>query len=504
MRAAMALGRQLDPLGLFGRIGFEKVGTMGYELREIARKLTAGAVLSVILSAGLSGLAAAQQPAGAPAPAAAKAKAPTANTPVAKNNAEAALKAYSAGTRAFESGKMPDAVAQLSTALSAGGLPSNQMAKALYYRGAAYRKQGKPAMAISDLTSALWLKGGLSDADRALATDARQAAYREAGLGDNAPAIPAQQSAVAAPAVATPATPPAAAPAAASNWQAATSTGADSGAASEPIATLAPAPEAAPAAKAARISAAAPPDGSLSSVVAEPAAAYVPPASASTPAPPAALSEAPSSTPAPDTVQLNAVPGQDTAAAPTGAPLAGAGTAVSGFFNNMGSSIGKMFGGGDSGSQATESSSTSVSTGSTGVALNDAPPATATSSWSEPVVVAPGSAKTSASSKSGAKPAAAAAAPAAPAKTQVASVGNIRLQVAAVRSREEAELVSTRLRGTPAVASAGKQASIDEAVIGNMGTFYRISLGPFANASEPNKLCEVLKPDGYDCLVVSQ
>ena len=65
-------------------------------------------------------------------------------------------------------------------------------------------------------------------------------------------------------------------------------------------------------------------------------------------------------------------------------------------------------------------------------------------------------------------------------------------------------MVSTRLRGTPAVVSAGKQASIDEAVIGNMGTFYRVRLGPFANATEPGKLCAVLKPEGYDCLVVSQ
>ncbi len=61
------------------------------------------------------------------------------------------------------------------------------MAKALYYRGTAYRKQGKPAQAISDLTTAAWLKGGLSDSDRAQAMEQRQLAYSEAGLGSQAP-----------------------------------------------------------------------------------------------------------------------------------------------------------------------------------------------------------------------------------------------------------------------------------------------------------------------------
>ena len=50
------------------------------------------------------------------------------------------------------------------------------------------------------------------------------------------------------------------------------------------------------------------------------------------------------------------MPAQDTAAAPASTALSGAGQAVSGFFNNMGTSIGKMFGSGtaDSGSQATQ------------------------------------------------------------------------------------------------------------------------------------------------------
>ena len=65
-----------------------------------------------------------------------------------------------------------------------GGLGSAEMAKALYVRGMAYKKQSKPGLAISDLTSALWLKNGLGDADQKSAIAERAEAYRLAGLGD--------------------------------------------------------------------------------------------------------------------------------------------------------------------------------------------------------------------------------------------------------------------------------------------------------------------------------
>lgn len=421
----------------------------------------------------------------------------------AKKNPEVALKAYGSGTRAYESGKMTDAVEQLSTALTAGGLPSNQMAKALYYRGAAYRKQGKPALAISDLTSALWLKGGLSDADRALATDARQGAYREAGLGDTAPAVPAQQNAAvaqtAAPVAAAPvaAAPVAAAPVpaptpevasvaapaangAAASWKPATTV-----AASEPITTLGTVPD--PIAPVRVASATpAPVDNSLSSAVTASSASVAPPAAP---------------VPSADTaVVMSAVPSGDVAAAPTASPLAGAGQAVSGFFNNMGSSIGKMFSsGGEAASQATQTASSPVMTSSTGpVYASTADTNAAASGWGDAKIISPNGAKAGTTQTAAVQPA-----QTKPTLARAAG-GGILLQVAAVRSRDEANLVVSKLQGTPAVKSAAAGTQIDEAVIGNMGTFYRVRLGPFASAAEPNKLCASLKPEGYDCLVVSQ
>ena len=83
-------------------------------------------------------------------------------------------------------------------------------------------------------------------------------------------------------------------------------------------------------------------------------------------------------------------------------------------------------------------------------------------------------------------------------------VGKYKLQVAAVRSREEAERLAQTLTGYQPVRDGMVAPEIDEAVIGSMGTFYRVRLGPYADAKEPNQLCKTLKPQGFDCLVVTQ
>jgi cell division septation protein DedD len=85
-----------------------------------------------------------------------------------------------------------------------------------------------------------------------------------------------------------------------------------------------------------------------------------------------------------------------------------------------------------------------------------------------------------------------------------AAGGAYKLQVAAVRSREEAEKLAQSLRTYQAVQNGTVTPEIDEAVIGSMGTFYRVRLGPYADAAEPGQLCKTLKPQGFDCLVVTQ
>jgi hypothetical protein len=82
--------------------------------------------------------------------------------------------------------------------------------------------------------------------------------------------------------------------------------------------------------------------------------------------------------------------------------------------------------------------------------------------------------------------------------------GKYRLQVAAVRSRSEAEALAGLLVGRHAEQLGGRKPEVDESVIGSMGTFYRVRLGPYASAGEPETLCNALRSDGFDCLVVTQ
>lgn len=97
---------------------------------------------------------------------------------------KAAHQAYDAGLKQFANGRYQPAIEQLSAALKSGGLSSTEMAKALYRRGVAYKRQKQPGLAISDLTSALWLKGGLGGSDREAATAERAEAYQMAGVAD--------------------------------------------------------------------------------------------------------------------------------------------------------------------------------------------------------------------------------------------------------------------------------------------------------------------------------
>ena len=99
-----------------------------------------------------------------------------------KRDPAEAQRTLDSGIKLLQAGKAEQAIQSFTMVISGGNLPASIMAKALHQRGAAYRATAKPALALSDLTSALWLKGGLTDADRADAIQQRTAAYREAGL----------------------------------------------------------------------------------------------------------------------------------------------------------------------------------------------------------------------------------------------------------------------------------------------------------------------------------
>jgi tetratricopeptide (TPR) repeat protein len=322
--------------------------------------------------------------------------------------------AFDGGIKAYGSGKFEEAQRAFDAAVR-GGLPSAQMPRLLYYRGLTFRKLGKPGYAVSDLTNALWLKGGLSEAERADATKVRALAYNESGVSDVPPV---------------------------------------------------------------------------------PQSAY------------AEAPKIPSSTPAATQTAMagsggSAAPASNAPAAPT--PSSSSSGGIGGFFSNL-------FGGSSSEEKPAEPPTSTASIGGD----NAPPPDPAASGWGAATeVVAHGSAPNGAAPKRAPEIAAPfvtqvasvdreTSTPAPPAERVSAPSGKFRLQVAAVRSRSEAEALAGLLVGRHADQLGGRHPEVDESVIGSMGTFYRVRLGPYANAKEPEQLCAALRSDGFDCLVLGQ
>src|SRR5262245_6322610 len=318
------------------------------------------AVLAAVLGAACMAGAHAQAPAEPPA----KAK---------KQDPVEAQRAIEAASKLLQSGRVDQAVLSLSATLAGGNLPPALMAQAFYVRGLADRTQKKPAHAISDLNSALWLKGGLGGEERADALKKRIEAYADAGLAESGQVL-----------VAGGADP---APAKKSgNW--------------------------------------------LNNIFGSPEPAAPPP---SRPKVAAAATER-----------------IETAAVPAKAP--------------------ETIGG-----------------------------------WASKTQAEPG--RTVLAAPSAAKPAEPEAAPpeAAPPQQDAPAArgdGSFQVQLAPVRTKAEALALAARARREHASLLAASEPEIDQAVFGNMGSFYRVRFGPFASAQQTEAVCAKLKGGGLDCMPV--
>lgn len=197
-RARTLSARSCVTLGLtLSRPAFIGLDVSGLAVRVLAIRVLASVCVAALM---LSAPAALAQDAPAPPkvktakPKAAAAKPKEASeddagdlksaaAPVKRDPAQA-QRTFENGMKLLQASKAEPAIQSFSSIISGGQVPPQLMARALHQRGVAYRAVGKPALAVSDLTSALWLKGGLSDAERADATQQRTSAYREAGLPD--------------------------------------------------------------------------------------------------------------------------------------------------------------------------------------------------------------------------------------------------------------------------------------------------------------------------------
>jgi cell division septation protein DedD len=79
--------------------------------------------------------------------------------------------------------------------------------------------------------------------------------------------------------------------------------------------------------------------------------------------------------------------------------------------------------------------------------------------------------------------------------------GNYLLQLSPTRSEAEASaLWKTVAKQNAQLASL--QPRIEKTDMGNLGTFYRLQIGPFPDKAESLKLCNALKRSGVDCFLV--
>lgn len=317
------------------------------------------------------------KPAATPGPAQDPAQGPT-------KDPAASLAAYSAGITAYQANKYDAAVASLSNAIN-GGLAANLIPKALYYRGAAYEKQGQSGQAISDLNSALWFKPGLDDNERANAMTSRTSAYTAAGMPVPGP-TPRQNELAA-------------------NADKVSETG-----------SLPPAQKQA---------------SGLGGFFGDMFGSATP---AAAPKPPTTPTSQPQA----------ALPMRVAANEAEVLPWAAKG----------------------------------------GVATSAAPPSQL---QPEPVAITPSAIP----AKKPMRPAA------------IMSKRGFRIQVAAVKSRDEASAVISKLQNLGG-AVAATPATVDETKFGTMGTFFRVRLGPFVSAAATKAPCATLKASGLDCLVTAK
>ena len=374
------------------------------------------------------------------------------------------------------------AVASLSTALQ-GRLPSNQTARALYYRGLAYRKQGMPGQATSDLTSALQQKDGLSDAERTDAEFNRVAASREAGLPETETAVVTLS-----PRENAPSTSAAAVPTPAPSMDKSIVTG-SLAPAQEPRRTSSDWSGSTNVAVVAAVSAArqpAPAPSMDKSIVTGSLAPAQEPRrtgsdwSGSTNVAVVAVSAARQPPPAP-TMDKSIVTGS---LAPAQEPRR-TGSDWSGSTNVAVVAVSAA---------RPPPIDKSIVTGSLAPAQE---PRRTGSNWSgesSVVVAALGPvAETSTALV-----------------TQVAAVApekmsetprDVHLQIASVRSRSEAFALSVRLTSQYGGEFGRRRLRVSETLVENQGPTYRLRLGPYASAEEPQRLCVSLRAGGYDCVV---
>jgi cell division septation protein DedD len=87
------------------------------------------------------------------------------------------------------------------------------------------------------------------------------------------------------------------------------------------------------------------------------------------------------------------------------------------------------------------------------------------------------------------------------AETPAGPPKDFHLQIATLSSRSEAFALSVRLTSQYGSEFGRRRLAVSEMQDENQAKAYRVWLGPYANAEEPQRVCASLHAGGFDCLV---
>ena len=85
-----------------------------------------------------------------------------------------------------------------------------------------------------------------------------------------------------------------------------------------------------------------------------------------------------------------------------------------------------------------------------------------------------------------------------------AAEAKFRAQIALVRTRAEADVAAKKVKDKFAASLGTSELVIDQTTLGNMGTFFRVRIGPYISQIEAQAVCASLKGSGLDCVPVVQ
>ena len=358
------------------------------------------------------------------------------------------------GAASLNAGKYDAAVRQLSATVNDKKSTKGQAAKALYLRGVAYRKLGKPGRAVADLGAAVWL--GLPTSDKVRALVNKGLAYKAAGLSSQGDAeISRARSASSSATVQKLISEDGGVGVTGTSVEVSSS---DSGSEESLWSRLVP-------------------SFGGSSATPTPAAAPAAPAPSST---------------------------KKTAAA---APTSGWGASVSdGEPKKSSSGVGRWFESITANSAqapvATAPASTTVSARKTTTAPKTAVAPPTAASWAANTETQKVVSKSSGSGIGGWFSGSSSSTPSASAPAAASAGGGYRVQLANSRSQAEANALWKQAK-SKSRQLANVQPKIEKVDIGSFGTFYSLKVGPFASRSESTKVCNALKRSGTDCSIVS-